>query len=219
MAATFIICLRPSGLVLLEDLSLFAISPQSRGSPLIRPSEKAPWSTSCSPRPFPFGFVFPEGLAGKCWCTVCFQLVHRGHIRQETPPMGPSLFSNNSPEASACSPDKIEQALSPVFIFFFWFCYVLSGDISLYRGLPFQCCHLSPNGTDKHTECECFLKYIEMYATDFVSMINLHFYHFMFSECNSQGGAAQFGVWRSSGCPGYDDSTNGTSPGVWTLGR
>lgn len=30
--------------------------------------------------------------------------------------MGPSLFSNNSPEASACSSHKMEQTLSPFFI-------------------------------------------------------------------------------------------------------
>lgn len=39
------------------------------------------------------------------------------------------------------------------------------------------------------------------------------------SECSSQGGAAQCGVWRSFGCSGIDDSTHGPSPGFWTVGR
>lgn len=39
------------------------------------------------------------------------------------------------------------------------------------------------------------------------------------SECNSQSGSTQCGVWGSAGCPGDDGSTHGSSLSLWTLDR
>lgn len=39
---------------------------------------------------------------------------------------------------------------------------IFSGDISLYRELPFQCSHFSSDGTYQHTDCECPLQCLVM---------------------------------------------------------
>lgn len=48
---------------------------------------------------------------------------------------------------------------------------VLSGDILLHRGLPFQCGHFSPDGTDQHAACEgrlwCFVMNTSRLSSEF----------------------------------------------------
>ncbi|KAG7242229.1 hypothetical protein INR49_024275 [Caranx melampygus] len=76
-----------TGLELLKDLRLFAISPQSRGCPLIRPSEK-PWSsTSSSLRPSQMGFSSQRAKQGNA-DTVCAFSWYTWHLKP--------LFDRNS---------------------------------------------------------------------------------------------------------------------------
>lgn len=42
------------------------------------------------------------------------------------------------------------------------FMLVFSGNISLYRGLPFQCSYISSDGTYQYPECECLLQYLDV---------------------------------------------------------
>lgn len=106
-----------------------------------------------------------------------------GDKGEEAHHLGMSLFSNNSSEANSkifhdtlnpsgsINMSSNQNRMRSLILYHLTECVTccsffvfvaISGDLSLHRGLPFQCSHFSPDGPYQHTECECAIRYLEI---------------------------------------------------------
>lgn len=149
--------------LLSKDLRLFALSPQSRGCPLICPSKAS--LINLLPVDPPKWLPFPWKLSRGMLTRFVASAGPHDNNRLEARLLNLSLFSSDSSEAhsviisdntnpsGSSHMSRIQKRIikPQTVVFTHQLCrvslLVFSGDDSLHRGLPVQRSHISPNGT------------------------------------------------------------------------